>query len=93
MPENSDVDSVNDIWVRERRNEFREVIDADKDGIVTVEELEVKIYLVILQFPKKQDTKEGRVIDIGMYNRLSVALKPTLGTVIGKVKIRKLFIE
>lgn len=48
MPENSDVDSVNDIWVRERRNEFREVIDADKDGIVTVEELEVKIYLVIL---------------------------------------------
>lgn len=40
MPHDADVDALNDIWTVERRKEFREVIDLNKDGIVTVKELE-----------------------------------------------------
>lgn len=36
----TDVDKVNDIWVVARRDEFRNVIDLDKDGLVDVKELE-----------------------------------------------------
>lgn len=32
---------IDDEWVRERKKEFQEVIDANRDGIVTMEELEV----------------------------------------------------
>lgn len=32
---------IDDDWVRERKKEFQEVIDANRDGIVTMEELEV----------------------------------------------------
>lgn len=42
MSPNADVDAVNDVWTTERRKEFREVIDLNKDGTVTVKELEVR---------------------------------------------------
>lgn len=32
---------MDDSWVRDRRKEFEELIDADHDGIVTMAELEV----------------------------------------------------
>ncbi|RLV62192.1 hypothetical protein DV515_00019569 [Chloebia gouldiae] len=38
--ENQQAQDVDDDWVRDRRKEFQEVIDANRDGIVTVEELE-----------------------------------------------------
>ncbi|XP_078414185.1 45 kDa calcium-binding protein isoform X2 [Cetorhinus maximus] len=38
--ENQEAQDVDDDWVKERRKEFEEVIDADRDGIVTMEELE-----------------------------------------------------
>lgn len=39
--ENQQAQDVDDDWVRERKKEFQEVIDANQDGIVTMEELEV----------------------------------------------------
>ncbi|XP_029975248.1 45 kDa calcium-binding protein [Salarias fasciatus] len=38
--ENQQAQDIDDDWVRERKKEFQEVIDADADGIVTMEELE-----------------------------------------------------
>ncbi|KAJ8016930.1 hypothetical protein DPEC_G00012470 [Dallia pectoralis] len=38
--ENQQAQDIDDDWVRERKKEFEEVIDADHDGIVTMEELE-----------------------------------------------------
>ncbi|XP_038629927.1 45 kDa calcium-binding protein isoform X1 [Scyliorhinus canicula] len=38
--ENQEAQDIDDDWVKERRKEFEEVIDADHDGIVTMEELE-----------------------------------------------------
>ncbi|XP_023690923.1 45 kDa calcium-binding protein [Paramormyrops kingsleyae] len=38
--ENQQAQDVDDDWVRERKKEFQEVIDANQDGIVTMEELE-----------------------------------------------------
>lgn len=38
--ENQQAQDIDDDWVRERRKEFLEVIDVDKNGIVTMEELE-----------------------------------------------------
>ncbi|XP_041129327.1 45 kDa calcium-binding protein-like [Polyodon spathula] len=38
--ENQQAQDIDDDWVRERRKEFQEVIDANHDGIVTEEELE-----------------------------------------------------
>ncbi|OWK53312.1 calcium-binding protein [Lonchura striata] len=38
--ENQQAQDVDDDWVRDRRKEFQEVIDANRDGIVTMEELE-----------------------------------------------------
>ncbi|XP_048470843.1 45 kDa calcium-binding protein [Rhincodon typus] len=38
--ENQEAQDIDDDWVKERRKEFEEVIDADRDGIVTMEELE-----------------------------------------------------
>ncbi|XP_014741243.1 PREDICTED: 45 kDa calcium-binding protein [Sturnus vulgaris] len=39
--ENQQAQDIDDDWVRDRRREFQEVIDANHDGIVTMEELEV----------------------------------------------------
>ena len=39
--ENQQAQDIDDDWVRERKKEFLEVIDADGNGIVTMEELEV----------------------------------------------------
>ncbi|XP_018616286.1 45 kDa calcium-binding protein [Scleropages formosus] len=38
--ENQHGQEIDDDWVKERKKEFQEVIDANKDGIVTMEELE-----------------------------------------------------
>nr|XP_057908254.1 45 kDa calcium-binding protein [Doryrhamphus excisus] len=38
--ENQQAQDLDDNWVRERRKEFGEVIDSDRNGIVTMEELE-----------------------------------------------------
>uniref|UniRef100_UPI0037E758F8 45 kDa calcium-binding protein n=1 Tax=Semicossyphus pulcher TaxID=241346 RepID=UPI0037E758F8 len=38
--ENQQAQDIDDDWVRERKKEFEEVIDADHDNIVTMEELE-----------------------------------------------------
>ena len=40
--ENQQAQDIDDDWVRERKKEFEDVIDADRDGIVTMEELEVR---------------------------------------------------
>lgn len=40
--ENQQAQDIDDDWVRERKKEFEEVIDANRDGIVTMEELEVR---------------------------------------------------
>lgn len=39
--ENQQAQDIDDDWVRERKKEFEEVIDANHDTIVTMEELEV----------------------------------------------------
>lgn len=39
--ENQQAQDIDDDWVRERKKEFEEVIDANHDMIVTMEELEV----------------------------------------------------
>ncbi|XP_030624640.1 45 kDa calcium-binding protein [Chanos chanos] len=38
--ENQQAQDIDDDWVRERKKEFEDVIDANRDGIVTMEELE-----------------------------------------------------
>uniref|UniRef100_A0A8D2PRG8 45 kDa calcium-binding protein n=1 Tax=Zosterops lateralis melanops TaxID=1220523 RepID=A0A8D2PRG8_ZOSLA len=38
--ENQQGQDIDDDWVRDRRREFQDVIDANRDGIVTMEELE-----------------------------------------------------
>ncbi|NXL70277.1 CAB45 protein, partial [Leptocoma aspasia] len=38
--ENQQAQDIDDDWVRDRRKEFQDVIDANHDGIVTMEELE-----------------------------------------------------
>lgn len=40
--ENQQAQDIDDDWVRERKKEFEDVIDSDKNGIVTMEELEVR---------------------------------------------------
>lgn len=40
--ENQQAQDIDDDWVRERKKEFEEVIDSNLDGIVTMEELEVR---------------------------------------------------
>ncbi|TRZ08601.1 hypothetical protein HGM15179_018504, partial [Zosterops borbonicus] len=40
--ENQQGQDIDDDWVRDRRREFQDVIDANRDGIVTMEELEVR---------------------------------------------------
>lgn len=44
--ENQQAQDIDDDWVRERKKEFEEVIDSDRNGIVTMEELEVRFYHV-----------------------------------------------
>lgn len=39
--ENQHAQDVDDDWVKERKKEFEDVIDANHDGIVTMAELEV----------------------------------------------------
>lgn len=39
--ENQRGQDIDDSWVRDRRKEFEELIDANRDGVVTMEELEV----------------------------------------------------
>lgn len=39
--ENQQGQDIDDDWVKERKKEFEEVIDSDRDGIVTMNELEV----------------------------------------------------
>lgn len=39
--ENQQAQDIDDDWVRERKKEFEDVIDANHNGIVTMEELEV----------------------------------------------------
>ena len=39
--ENQQAQDIDDDWVKERKKEFEDVIDANHDGIVTMEELEV----------------------------------------------------
>lgn len=39
--ENQQGQDIDDDWVRERKKEFEEVIDANHNGIVTMDELEV----------------------------------------------------
>lgn len=41
--DNQQGQDIDDDWVRERKKEFQEVIDANRDGIVTMEELEVSV--------------------------------------------------
>ena len=43
--ENQQAQDIDDDWVRERKKEFEEVIDLDGNGIVTMEELEVRTLL------------------------------------------------
>lgn len=38
--ENQQAQDIDDDWVRERKKEFEDVIDSNRDGIVTMEELE-----------------------------------------------------
>ncbi|KAG7521041.1 hypothetical protein JOB18_041420 [Solea senegalensis] len=38
--ENQHAQEIDDDWVRERKKEFQEVIDSDRNGIITMEELE-----------------------------------------------------
>lgn len=40
--ENQQAQDIDDDWVRERKKEFEDVIDSDRDGIVTMAELEVR---------------------------------------------------
>lgn len=46
--ENQQAQDIDDDWVRERKKEFEEVIDANHDMIVTMEELEVGPLLSVL---------------------------------------------
>ncbi len=46
--ENQQAQDIDDDWVRERKKEFEEVIDANHDMIVTMEELEVSPLLSVL---------------------------------------------
>ncbi len=46
--ENQQAQDIDDDWVRERKKEFEEVIDANHDMIVTMEELEVSPLLLVL---------------------------------------------
>lgn len=46
--ENQQAQDIDDDWVRERRKEFEEVIDSDRNGIVTMEELEVRRRFLVL---------------------------------------------
>lgn len=39
--ENQQAQDIDDDWVRERKKEFENVIDSDRNGIVTMDELEV----------------------------------------------------
>lgn len=41
--ENQRGQDMDDSWVRDRRKEFEELIDANHDGIVTMAELEVSV--------------------------------------------------
>lgn len=41
--ENQQGQDVDDGWVRDRKREFEELIDANRDGIVTAAELEVGV--------------------------------------------------
>lgn len=52
--ENQQGQDIDDDWVRERKKEFEEVIDANHNGIVTMEELEVgQMFLThALRFPQ-----------------------------------------
>jgi len=50
--ENQQAQDVDDDWVKDRRKEFEEVIDANHDGIVTMEELEVSLPQIGLVFLK-----------------------------------------
>ena len=55
MPPDTDVDAMGDVWTVERRKEFRDVMDRDKDGKVTVDELEVtetRIFKMLSNFKK-----------------------------------------
>lgn len=45
--ENQQAQDIDDDWVRERKKEFEEVIDANHDTIVTMEELEVGPVLLV----------------------------------------------
>lgn len=46
--ENQQAQDIDDDWVKDRRKEFEEVIDANHDGIVTMEELEVSLHQTVL---------------------------------------------
>lgn len=46
--ENQQAQDIDDDWVRERKKEFEEVIDANHDSIVTMEELEVDPFSLVL---------------------------------------------
>lgn len=46
--ENQQAQDIDDDWVKDRRKEFEEVIDANHDGIVTMEELEVSLPQTVL---------------------------------------------
>lgn len=46
--ENQQAQDIDDDWVKDRRKEFEEVIDANHDGIVTMEELEVSLHQTVV---------------------------------------------
>lgn len=48
--DNQQGQDVDDSWVRERKKEFQEVIDSDRNGIVTMEELEVRSLVWLVPF-------------------------------------------
>lgn len=48
--ENQQAQDIDDDWVKDRKKEFEEVIDANHDGIVTMEELEVGDSEIIILF-------------------------------------------
>ncbi len=48
--ENQQAQDIDDDWVRERKKEFEDVMDSDHNGIVTMEELEVRSLFLISPF-------------------------------------------
>lgn len=62
--ENQQAQDIDDDWVKDRRKEFQEVIDANHDGIVTMEELEVKFLLLFNPVLFKYTIKTPQIFEL-----------------------------